>query len=95
MTYEEALRKVQKHTNLIGRPLGEYKVEYLIISTLDNLGNVVATYLTNGFDNEQALSEHGLLNNNNLLVYLWPAKYLKYYSFTELEEYLSQYSGEL
>jgi hypothetical protein len=90
MTYQEAEKKVQENKDLIGKPLFQYTVEHLVISPLNELGDIVVTYYKNGFNNKTALEEAGLLNNKNLKIFLFPARYIASQFVSELEVYLAR-----
>jgi hypothetical protein len=90
MTYTEAKVLTEKHKGLIGQPLGEYVVKHIIISPLNNLSEVASTYSSNGLNNKSALIELGLLNSEDLSVYLFPSFKIPLSTWDELENYLSK-----
>jgi hypothetical protein len=88
MNYKEAIEKVEKSKHLIGAPLGDYTIAHLIISTLDKLNEVLTEYYSNGFDNENSLIKFGIINSEDLNIYLFPPRYIGAGFFSRLDNYL-------
>lgn len=87
MDYNEAAEKLDKYKYLIGKPLADADIQLLIISTFDDLGDVVSLYYSNGYDNKRALIDLNIIDKD-LQVYLFPSRHLGLGLYSELESYL-------
>ncbi len=95
MTYEEAKSKLTDNKNVIGENVFVVGknfggIRHMIISSRDRLNEVTNAYFKNGYNNQQALIEVGIIDSNELDVFLFTDMRTGNGNFISIEEHLNR-----
>ena len=85
MNYEQAKIKVKENITLIGEPMYDSIIKFLIVSPKEELKEVLNEWASNGFDNESALITLGLIDREDLLVFKIPDLQKGFGIYSEIE----------
>ena len=90
MTLAEAYLLLEKYPNLIGKPLGNSYIEYLIISTPEKLNEIVEDYFKYDLPNELALKKRGIYESAELDIFLFPDLNNGIVLYDRIESYVAE-----
>jgi hypothetical protein len=88
MTYSEAIALRTQNLNILGKPFRRSAVKHLIISTPERLTDIIKEMFKYDHNNESALAKLGILNSQELDVFVLPDMSSGLVIYGRLLEYL-------